>query len=41
MKTIQDQEMTYGPTGDRRESLTIPKRQIKTDSLTRPKNPNK
>jgi hypothetical protein len=32
--TSQDQEMTFGPIADRRDSLTIPKRQIKADSQT-------
>ena len=32
--TRQDQEITSGPIADCRESLTIPNRQIKTDSQT-------
>ena len=34
MTTSQDQEMNSCPIVDRRESLTIPNRQIKTDSQT-------
>jgi hypothetical protein len=34
MTTSQDQEMNSGPIADRRESLTIPNRQIKADSQT-------
>jgi hypothetical protein len=32
--TRQDQEITSGPIADRRESLTIPNRQIQADSPT-------
>ena len=38
MTTSQDQEMNSGPIVDRKESLTIPNRDIKVDSQTCLKN---